>query len=225
LFINICPDTMMDTAHRVGITDELLERSGIPKDRIILEITEESAIHNYKLFKESIEYYRGRGYKIAIDDFGAGHGGLKMLSIIEPDFVKIDQHFVSNIDKAIVKFNLVDSIATACHRMGIKVIAEGIEQQEELEAILNMGIELLQGYLLHKPSPTFDGGDANIPNLHERKKNNIAGREEQSLIGEVSNFVEPIHPDSSVMTAFNRFIKEPILRGLPAVDDEQVLGM
>jgi len=225
LFINVCPDTMMDAAYRASITDELLEKWDIPKDRIILEITEESAIHNYNLFKESIEYYRGMGYKIAIDDFGAGHGGLKMLSIIEPDFVKIDRHFVSNIDKAIVKFNLVDSIATACHRMGIKVIAEGIEQQEELESILNMGIELLQGYLLHKPSPMLNGEHACIPHLDNRKKNNISGREEQSLIGEVSNFVEPIHPDSSVMTAFNRFIKDPMLRGLPAVDDEQVLGM
>ncbi len=74
----------MDSAHSVGITDELAEEFGISKDKIILEITEESAIHNCNLFKEAVAYYKKRGYKIAIDDFGAGYGGLKMLSVIEP---------------------------------------------------------------------------------------------------------------------------------------------
>lgn len=225
LFINACPETMMDSAYKTDITDQLVEKWNLPKERIVLEITEESAIHNYNLFKQSIEYYRKRGYKIAIDDFGAGHGGLKMLSIIEPDFVKIDKHFVSNIDKAIVKFNLVDSIATACHRMGIKVIAEGVEQQEELEAILNMGIELLQGFYLQKPSPMLADENAFIPALQSRKKNSVTARGEQSLIGEIADFIEPIQPSASVMTAFNRFIKESALRGLPVVENEQVLGM
>lgn len=102
----LCPEALMYPAHSVGITDELADEWGISKERIILEITEESAIHNCKLFKEAIVYYKKRGYKIAIDDFGAGYGGLKMLSVIEPDFVKIDRHFISNIDKATVKFNL-----------------------------------------------------------------------------------------------------------------------
>ncbi|MBF0505427.1 MAG: EAL and GGDEF domain-containing protein [Nitrospirae bacterium] len=225
LFINVCPETMMDRAFRANITDEIAEKWSIPKDRIILEITEESVIYNYDLFKKSIEYYRGMGYKIAIDDFGSGHGGLKMLSIIEPDYVKIDRHFISNIDKAIVKSNLVDSIATACHRMGIKVIAEGIEKQEELEVVLNLGIELLQGFFLHKPSPTLNPDHAYIPALQNRKSNNFLGRNEQSFIGEIATYIEPINPSSSAMTAFNRFIKDVEIRGLPVVENEQVLGM
>ncbi len=225
LFINICPETLTDPAHNVGITDELAEKWGIPKEKIILEITEESAIHNYNLFKQSIAYYKDRGYRIAIDDFGAGHGGLKMLSIIEPDFVKIDRHFISNIDKAIIKSNLVDSIATACHRMGIKVIAEGIEQQEELEAVLNMGIELLQGYHLHKPSPMLNGDRAIVPVLHGRKINGSHTRGEQSFIGDIAHDAEPVDPSATIMTVFNRFIKNADLRGLPVVEDGRVLGM
>lgn len=226
LFINICPETLTDPAHNVGITDDLAERWNISKDKIILEITEESAIHNYSLFKQSIAYYRDRGYKIAIDDFGAGHGGLKMLSIIEPDFVKIDRHFISDIDKAMVKFNLVDSIATACHRMGIKVIAEGIERQEELGAVLNMGIELLQGYHLHRPSPMLNGDKATIPVLHSgRKLNGIHTRGEQSYIGDIAHDVEPVGPSATVMAVFNRFIENADLRGLPVVDDGRVMGI
>lgn len=156
LFINVCPETLMDTAHRPGITDELAEKWRIPKKNIVLEITEESSIHNYDLFMNSITYYRKKGYTIAIDDFGAGFGGLKMLSIIEPDFVKIDRHFISFIDRMSVKKNLVDSIVYACRRMGIGVIAEGIEREEEFRELKNLGVELFQGYYISKPQPVLD---------------------------------------------------------------------
>lgn len=225
LFINVCPEALMDSAHSVGITDELAEEFGISKDKIILEITEESAIHNCNLFKEAVAYYKKRGYKIAIDDFGAGYGGLKMLSVIEPDFVKIDRHFISNIDKAIVKFNLVDSIASACHRIGIKVIAEGIEQEEELKVVINMGIDLLQGYYLYKPSPILNGDRAEIPALHNRKTNCCSTNGEQCFIGDIAHRIDPIPPSTHLTAAFNRFIKNPELRSLPVVEDDRVVGM
>jgi EAL domain-containing protein (putative c-di-GMP-specific phosphodiesterase class I) len=165
LFVNVCPETLMDPAHRFGITDELAERYCIPKEKIILELTEETAIKDYLLFRKAVAYYRKRGYKIAIDDFGSGYGGLKMLSIIEPDFVKIDRYFISNIDRAATKFNLVDSITTTCHRMGIKVIAEGIETEEQLKAVSDVGVELLQGYYLSRPSPVIDEDIVRAPIL------------------------------------------------------------
>ena len=225
LFVNICPEAMMDPSHMAGITDEIAEECGISRDKIILEITEESAIYNYDMFTQAISCYKERGYKIAIDDFGAGHGGLKMLSIIEPNFVKIDRHFISNIDKAIIKSNLVDSISTACHRMGIKVIAEGIETEEELKVVLNMGIDLLQGYYLCRPSPLLNGDGMHIP-VRAKKANCCAtATEEQFFIGDIAHEIEPIHPSSDIVIAFNRFIKNPELRGLPVVEGERVLGM
>ncbi|HAK88122.1 MAG: hypothetical protein A2077_02885 [Nitrospirae bacterium GWC2_46_6] len=225
LFLNVCPEALMDTAHSTGITDEFAEEYGISKDKIILEITEESAIHNYNLFKQTVLYYQKRGYKIAIDDFGAGYGGLKMLSLIEPDFVKIDRHFISNIDKATIKFNLVDSIATACHKIGIKVIAEGIEEEEELKVIMNMGIELLQGFYLHRPSPVLNGDKATIPVLHDRR--NTCCIKGECLIGGIADNVSPIHPSANITAAFNRFIKEPEIRGMPVVEEqsERIVGM
>lgn len=225
LFINICPEALMDSAHSVGITDELADEWGISRERIILEITEESAVHNCKLFKEAVVYYKKRGYKIAIDDFGAGYGGLKMLSVIEPDFVKIDRHFISNMDKATVKFNLVDSVASACHRLGIKVIAEGIEQEEELKVVLNMGIDLLQGYYLYKPSPILNGDRAEIPILHSKKANCCATNGEQCFIGDIAHRIDPMPPSAHLTAAFNRFIKNPELRSLPVAEDDRVVGM
>lgn len=169
LFINICPESLMDPAHSVGITDTCAGKWAIAKERIIFEITEMSAVRNYNLFAQTVSRYRQRGYKIAIDDFGAGYGGLKMLSVIEPDFVKIDRHFISDIDKSMIKLNLVDSIATACHQLGIKVIAEGIETEEELKTVLNMGIEFLQGYYLASPSPSLSLQKALMPKTMNKK--------------------------------------------------------
>jgi diguanylate cyclase (GGDEF)-like protein len=215
----------MDPTHRVGITDELADKWSISKERIVLEITEETAIRNCKLFKDTIVYYKKRGYKIAIDDFGAGYGGLKMLSIIEPDFIKIDRHFISNIDKAAVKFNLVDSIASACHRLGIKVIAEGIEQGEELKVVMNMGIELLQGYYLCKPLPILNRDRAVIPTVHSKKTNCCTTKGEQCFIGDIADRVDPMPPSAHIMAAFTRFIRTPELRSLPVVEDERVVGI
>lgn len=225
LFINICPETLMDPAHSAGITDALAEEWGISKERIILEITEKSAIHNYSLFKQAVAYYRERGYKIAIDDFGAGYGGLKMLSLIDPEFIKIDRYFIWNIDKAIVKFNLVNSIATACHRLGIKVIAEGIEQEEELKVVMNMGIDLLQGYYLCKPSPILNGNRVEIPILYNKEASCALQNGEQCFIGDIAHRIDPIPPSAHITAAFHRFIKNPELRSLSVVDNDRVVGM
>jgi diguanylate cyclase (GGDEF)-like protein len=223
--VNICPETLMDPTHLVGITDELAGEYGIPKEKIILEITEESAIKNLELFKKTVARYRDRGYKIAIDDFGAGYGGLKMLSLIEPELVKIDCHFISNIDKATVKYNLVDAIATACHRMGIKVVAEGIEREEELNIIINIGIELLQGYYLCRPAPDLEDRPVALPRPAGTEANGAALHPEQNFMGDIAQRVEPISPSESVTEAFLKFSDMPDLRGLPVVESERVIGM
>lgn len=225
LCVNICPETLMDPSHLVGITDQLADEYDIPKEKIILEITEESAIKNLDLFRKTVIRYRERGYKIAIDDFGAGYGGLKMLSMIEPELVKIDCHFISNIDKATVKYNLVDAIATACHRMGMKIVAEGIEREEELAIIMNMGIELLQGYYLCRPAPDLKDRPVSLPRLPRLEADACLLNLEQNFMGDIAKPVPPIQPSESVTEAFMRFSNMPELRGLPVVDDERVLGM
>ncbi len=225
LFINICPETFTDPAYRDGVTDELAEKYGISKEKIILEITEEAAIQNWTLFKQAIDKYRNRGYKIAIDDFGAGYGGLKMLSTIEPDFIKIDRHFISNIERANINFNLVDTIATLCFRIGIKVIAEGIEQEEELMAISNIGIELLQGYYLAKPSPVVNGSGITIPAIHVKKSSHLHTNGECNFIGDIADKVETIHPTALVTTTFDMFIKNSKLWVLPVIESERAVGM
>lgn len=225
LYVNICPATLMHPEHRGGITDRLAEEFGIPKSRIVLEITEQEAIRHYDLFKRSVEHYRKRGYKIAIDDFGAGYGGLKMLSIIEPDFLKVDRHFITNIDQDSFKYNLVDAIATVCHKMGISVIAEGIERQEELEAVARFDIDLLQGFLLARPAPDFSS--QTIPPVGREEQGSACGdvMMQSCTIGNTVKYVDALGPVEPMMTAYHRFMDNPNLQGIPVVEEGRVLGM
>ncbi|MDA8387264.1 MAG: EAL domain-containing protein [Nitrospiraceae bacterium] len=153
LFINVCPETCLSSEPRGGATDELVDRWGLSRERIILEITEETAIGNYPLLKDAMSFYRDNGYGIAIDDFGIGYGGLKMLSVIRPDYVKVDRLFIQDLDKNFVNLAVVESVAVLCRRLDIKVIAEGIERSEEFTFADSLGIDLFQGYFIGRPSP------------------------------------------------------------------------
>lgn len=223
LFINVCPITLTDPARKVGATDELVEACGLSRHQIIFELTEEVAVQNYKLFRLAVAYYRDQGYQIAIDDFGVGYGGLKMLSMIEPDFVKIDRHFISNIDRALVRFNLVDMLATACHRMGIRVIAEGIERPEELAIVSDMGIEMAQGFFLARPSAGLASEPVSVPGTRQAPM--VSKAPELTYIGQVVRDLEPVAPSASLPVIFKRFIDEPSAMSLPVVDAGRVLGM
>lgn len=225
LYVNICPGTLIHPDHRGGITDRLAEDCGIPKDRIVLEITEQEAIKNYDLFQRSIEHYRKRGYKIAIDDFGVGYGGLKMLSIVQPDYVKIDRHFIDELDHFPFKYNLVDAMATVCHKLGITVIAEGIERQEELEIVSLFGIDLFQGYYLERPGPGLSDRCIDLPGKHNDVYDCTDSLVSSCVIGSICQYVEPLAPADSVMAAFKRFHSNNSLQGIPVVADERVMGI
>lgn len=151
LFINICPESLFYPQHEVGITDRFAEEFKFPKEKIVLEITEQTAIENYEVFIKSVSYYKKRGYKIAIDDFGAGFGGPKLLSLIEPDIVKIDRHFINTLEENHFSKSFIEFTVSVCHRLNILVVAEGIETSSQLLEIKNTGVDLLQGYYLGKP--------------------------------------------------------------------------
>ncbi|MBF0458635.1 MAG: EAL and GGDEF domain-containing protein [Nitrospirae bacterium] len=226
LFINICPETIMDNPGWCEITDHYIREWGLSKDKIVLEITEESAIENYSAFNKVVSKFRETGYKIAIDDFGVGYGGLKMLSIIEPDFVKIDRHFISDVDKALIKHNLVDAVTTVCHRLGIKVIAEGIETEDELKHIMNMDIELLQGFYLQRPDPGLVSQvRTEISTLRRKRPDNHCKFPDTIFIGDIAIKKNYLLPDSSLMGAFDILMRNIDYRCMPVIDGERIIGM
>jgi EAL domain-containing protein (putative c-di-GMP-specific phosphodiesterase class I) len=129
----------------------MAKKHGIPNARLTLEIIESEIINNLDWFVESINVYRSLGVNVAIDDFGAGFSGLNLLAIFQPDSIKIDMSLLRDIDSIGPKQAIVRGIIRTCMDLGIDILAEGIETEEEYSWCRHEGIEIYQGYFFTKP--------------------------------------------------------------------------
>lgn len=226
LFINICPTSLLHPEHIFGATGILAKQYGFSRHDIVLEITEQDAVSNYQLFKKAVDHYRNEGFRIAIDDFGAGYGGLKMLSVLEPDFVKIDRHFFRDPQKSSINHTLIDSIATACHRIGIDVIAEGIETENDLRVCREIGIDLVQGYLIARPSADlFDIEHLDVPVQQVLMQSGTRLFDEVICVGDIASHVQPLSATDRTLEVLDRFNENPAIHCLPVLRGGQLCGL
>lgn len=122
-------------------------------EQIVLEVTERAEIKNFSRFCQTLGAIKAKGFKIAIDDVGSGYSSLDAVAELEPDFVKIDISIVRDIDTNLKKQNLVEAIMLLCKQNQTISIGEGIETEEELKALINLGVQAGQGYFLGRPAP------------------------------------------------------------------------
>ena len=173
LFLNVCPALLQANDHERGFTAALLDRLNIEQSRVTFELTERTLIEDYDLFRRAISHYREQGYTIAIDDLGSGYAGLQMLAQLEPEYVKLARFLVNDIHQSSTRQALVEALVTFCSRIGARVIAEGIERQEELDYLSSIGVSFGQGYFLSKPAalplpPAFQlGNRSNLPTFQQ----------------------------------------------------------
>lgn len=153
LFINVMAQIMEDPGFSPGQTIDLLEQHHLTPEQVVFEITERSSIEDYASFKKALEHYRNQGYQIAIDDVGAGYSSLQSVVELRPDYLKVDRSIISDIHHDDVKKHVLHTLQEVGTKLGVSIIAEGIEQQEELELLATMGIPFAQGYLLGRPAP------------------------------------------------------------------------
>jgi len=148
LFLNVDPHDFNDPTFRSLDPAEL----GITEPgRVVLEITERTAIKDYPRFQEYLAAFRERGFKFAVDDAGSGYAGLGSIANLAPDYIKLDISLISNIDTNFLKQNLVETLVTFANGQGAMVIAEGVERREEFETVRDLGVHLTQGFLFHRP--------------------------------------------------------------------------
>jgi EAL domain-containing protein (putative c-di-GMP-specific phosphodiesterase class I)/GGDEF domain-containing protein len=148
LFLNIDPHDFRDPSFRALDLDEL----GIEHpERVVLEITERTAITDYPKFQEYLTAFRERGFRFAVDDAGSGYAGLGSIANLSPDYIKLDISLISNIDSNFMKQNLVETMVSFANDHGILVIAEGVEREEEYATVKRLGVHLTQGFLFHNP--------------------------------------------------------------------------
>ena len=146
VFVNLHPLDLLDD-DLVGGTCPLSEHSR----RVVLEITERAPLDGMRDIRPRIAALRALGYRIAIDDLGAGYAGLTSFAHLEPDIVKIDRSLVQDIGSDRTKQMLLGSLAQLCGQLDMSVICEGIETREERDTLLALDCDLLQGYLFAHP--------------------------------------------------------------------------
>ncbi|MDN4501612.1 EAL domain-containing protein [Alteromonadaceae bacterium BrNp21-10] len=151
LFINISPEALVHDNHQKGKTLELLKTLGLSTSQIVIELTEQYPGTDEKITLNALKYYQEMGFAIALDDLGAGYSSLRLWSQVKPEFVKIDRHFIENIDADATKQEFVRSFVEIAQSMQCKVIAEGIETEAEFEYLCKLKIDYLQGYYFSRP--------------------------------------------------------------------------
>jgi EAL domain-containing protein (putative c-di-GMP-specific phosphodiesterase class I) len=123
--------------------------------RVVLEITERTSLEGQIDLRYRVAELRELGYHIAIDDLGGGHARMSTFSPLDTDFVKLDMSLVRDVDKHQMKQRLIRSVTQLCREHGTQVIGEGVETQAEADALVELGCDLLQGYLIARPGPPF----------------------------------------------------------------------
>jgi EAL domain-containing protein (putative c-di-GMP-specific phosphodiesterase class I) len=146
LFINL---------HAMELADDRLLAPVAPLSRhaarVVLEVTERAPLEQIRDATTRVAQLRALGYRIAVDDLGAGYAGLTSFAHLEPDVVKVDMSLIRGLDRSPMKQKLVGSIVSLCRDLGIEIIAEGIETPAERDALVRVGGDLCQGYLFARP--------------------------------------------------------------------------
>lgn len=150
LFINMGPGALWQPTHPTGAE---ADRPTWPADRTVVEVTERVPIHDAGDFVSQRDVARADGVRFALDDSGAGYAGLATVALLAPDYVKVDMGLVRGCDTNRLKCATIDALAYLARSIGATLIAEGVETERELGCLREMGIALVQGYLIGRPAP------------------------------------------------------------------------
>jgi blue light- and temperature-responsive anti-repressor len=151
LNLNFLPQSLENSNDTISKTLKAAERHGINPDRIVIELTETEIIRDIALFAQKMSFYRGTGVTISIDDFGAGYSGLNLLAQFLPDQIKIDMSLIRYIHLNGPRQAIVRGVIRTCLDLGIDILAEGVETEDEYNWCFSEGIVLFQGYFFGKP--------------------------------------------------------------------------
>ena len=152
LNINFLPNADYHPEASLHLTLSAAREHGFPLDHITFEFTEDERIIDREHLKSIVKTYRRHGFLTALDDFGAGYAGLSLLADFQPDIVKIDRCIVADIDTDKPRQAIVAGLVKIAEMLNLTVVAEGVERQEEVKTLREMGIRLFQGFFFARPT-------------------------------------------------------------------------
>ena len=219
LFYNLDNRIIYNKNYSSGNTQKILTKYNLSKDKIIFELSEKGTSIEQNALSTMLQRYKQSGYSIAIDDFGIGVSGLKLLYFSEANIIKIDRFFISNIDQDSKKKLFCSSIIDMAHIMGMQVIAEGVETQKEFYTCKDIGADFIQGFLVQKPTKNIN----EIKPIYNDISNLILDdkREDQNkfIDEQFIDKIEPLPVNSSLYDIILHFKKNTEHNFVPIVDE------
>lgn len=222
LFINVDPYSLVHEHFREGQTLDFIEQAGLNPSMVIIELTETHPVEDVQLMQQAMVHYRQMGFRVALDDLGAGYAGLKLWSELRPDIVKIDRHFIQGVDQDRTKQQFVSLILKTATALGCRVITEGIETEKEYATLRKIGVEMMQGFYFCRP---VEVPPVTISSKLFRKELR-SYEEEESLSVEI--LVRPavsIQATTKVLQVGDLFSSMPELESIVVVHENEVLGL
>lgn len=221
LFVNVSPGRLLPPEFNSNQLRRLLRTQGIKPSDIVVELSERYPATDLAGLQKSLRELKESGFLIAIDDLGSGYSGLKLWAELKPDFVKIDRHFIRDIQDDLVKREFVHSVVGLAKRLDCTLIAEGVETEGELKVLDSLGINLVQGFLFGRPRPM---PTAQLDKLKARAVS-APWQTPETTAESLGSMITPIAPDATLLDAWERLSQEASLFALPVVDGGRPLGL
>lgn len=224
IFINFSPYAIYDSDFKDGTTKKLMIDLDIKQSDVVIELTEKASIDDFRAFRINLEHYRNLGFNVAIDDTGAGYSGLQTIVSLHYNYIKIDRSLIENIDKDIVKKALLEVFHKFSKKINAHIIAEGVETLDELDVLIELGIDYAQGYVIARPEefPTKEYAASNFI-LQKRKKKtsfNLA-----FPVAEVARKGISTSPETTTSMVVKMFENIPDLQSVVILCDNTPIGL
>ena len=148
LFLNITPQTVLEVKDDTQRITRFIKDCGLDIAQVTIELTENQYISDRSIFRDALTLFRGAGFRVALDDLGEGFSSLRLWSELQPDFVKIDMHFVQGVSEDSVKYHFLKSLQHIAEGCGSSLVAEGVETVADFCILRDLGINNAQGFLI-----------------------------------------------------------------------------
>ncbi len=207
LFFNLDNRLLDSRDYAAGSTSAILKQYGYSLDDVCFEISEKHKVPDSSAVLQTLAAYRSQGFKIAVDDCGAGFSGFQLLYFTEPDYIKIDRFFIQHMENDPIKRLMVSTIVNMAHFMGSLVMAEGVETIGEFNSCRAMGCDMVQGYFVQRPCLELTKLKLQYMNIECLTKNDLRDNsaKDQGLIRNKMEYIKPVSSKDNIIAIFDKF--------------------